>query len=296
MIQDPLTVSHQQREKKMFDGKLNTQREDSIFLTLIPSLSWFEHCFHLDHWMQEFPNGVFTVLKVYLFTRIFQHMFQGLLIARSRLQTRISRSHDCGKMFQVFQTLTFAWNNSTEAFASWSSASPHSDVTVRFLQSDTRAIERASRRVHSTWVSGDSTRLHADFTMVVTPSVTVDFVSMFLLRCPGKSDFRSRQVGSTQCTQFAHETGPRASCGQLHHLIIAPSTHHKAARNSHVVTSRTAQSNLSRFQQWLTQTLHVFLSTRVHDHLQQVTRSVIREIGVVANRQSVQRESRNITD
>ena len=41
---------------------------------------------------------------------------------------------------------------------------------------------------------------------------------------------------------------------------------------------------------------HVFLSTRVHDHIQQVTRFVRREIGVVANRQSVQRKSRNITD
>ena len=54
------------------------------------------------------------------------------------------------------------------------------------------------------------------------------------------------------------------------------------------VTSRTAQSNLRRFQHWLTQTFpvcqrhHVFLSTRVHDHIRQVTRLVRREIGVVA--------------
>ena len=60
-------------------------------------------------------------------------------------------------------------------------------------------------REHSTWVSGNSTRLHADFTTVVTLSVTVDRVSMFLLRCAGKSDFRSRQVTSTQCTQFTLE-------------------------------------------------------------------------------------------
>ena len=51
---------------------------------------------------------------------------------------------------------------------------------------------------------------------------------------------------------------------------------------------RTAQSNLSRFQQWSTkifpicQRHHVFLSTRVHDHIQQETRFVRREIGVVA--------------
>ena len=51
---------------------------------------------------------VVTVLKMHLFTCVFQHMFQGLLIIRSHLQRVISRSHDCEKMFQVFQTLTFA--------------------------------------------------------------------------------------------------------------------------------------------------------------------------------------------
>ena len=54
--------------------------------------------------------------------------------------------------------------------------------------------------------------------------------------------------------------------------IHAPYT---TARNSHVVTSRTAQTNLSRFQHRLTQTFpvcqrhQVFLRTRVHDHIQQ---------------------------
>ena len=33
----------------------------------------------------------------------------------------------------------------------------NTDVTVRFFESDTRAIERAGFRVHSTWVSGNST-------------------------------------------------------------------------------------------------------------------------------------------
>ena len=127
------------------------------------------------------------------------------LIVRSRLQTKISRSHDCKKMFQVLQTLTFAWNNSTEAFATGSSASQHSGVTVRLFESDTREVELARRRVHSTWVPGNSTRHHADFTTVVILSVTVDFLSMFLLKSPGKSDFRSRQVTSTQCTQLTPE-------------------------------------------------------------------------------------------
>ena len=108
-------------------------------------------------------------------------------------------------MFQILQTLTFAWNNSTEALATGSSARQHSDVTVRLDESDSRVIERARLRVHSTWVSGNSTRLHADFTTVAILSVTVDLVSMFLFRCSGKSDFRSRQVTSTQCMQLTLE-------------------------------------------------------------------------------------------
>ena len=98
---------------------------------------------------KSFQTSV-TVLQVHLFTWVLQHMFQGLLIIRSQLQRGISRSHDCEKMFQVFQTLTFAANNSTEAFATGSSASLHSDVTVRFFESDTRVIERARLRAHST--------------------------------------------------------------------------------------------------------------------------------------------------
>ena len=52
------------------------------------------------------------------------------------------------------------------------------------------------------------------------------------------------------------------------------------------------QSHLSKFPQWLTQTSpvcqrhHVFLSTRVLDHIQHVSRFARREIRVVANRQS----------
>ena len=47
-------------------------------------------------------------------------------------------------------------------------------------------------------------------------------------------------------------------------------------RNCNVVASRNAQANLSKFQLWLLQTFpvcqshHVFLSTRVHDHIQRV--------------------------
>ena len=101
---------------------------------------------------------------------------------RSHLQRGVSRSHDCEKLFQVLQMLSFARNNSTKAFASGSSASQHSDVTVRFFESDTRVIERAGLRVHSTCVSGNSTRFHADFTLVVILSVSVRLVSKFLFR------------------------------------------------------------------------------------------------------------------
>ena len=89
---------------------------------------------------------------------------------------------------------------------------------------------------------------------------------------------------------------------KLHHFVIAPSTHHKTARNSHVVASRTAQEKLSRFQQRLTRTSpvcqrhHVFLSTRVHDLFEQVPRFTRREIRVVANRQSVRRDSRIVAN
>ena len=143
---------------------------------------------------------------MHFFTGVFQHTFQGLLVVRFHLQTGMSRSHDCKKMFRVLQTLTFAWNNSTDSIRN-GVLSPvrHSDVTVRLFESDTRAIERAGFRVHSTWVSDNSTRLHADFTPVVILSVTVRLLSNFLLRCPGKSDFRSRQVTSTQCTQLTLE-------------------------------------------------------------------------------------------
>ena len=193
MIQHPLTVSFQQREKKMFDGKLNTQRENCIFLTLY-------NLFHGSNTISTSTIGCrsfqtcVTFLKVHLFTCVFLHMFQGLILNRSHLQRGVSRSHE-----------TCARYNSTEAFASGSSASKHSDVTVRFFESDTRVTERAGFRVHSTWVSGNSTRLHADFTPVVIFSVTVRLMSKFLFRCPGKSDFRSTQVTSTQCTQFTLE-------------------------------------------------------------------------------------------
>ena len=118
MIQDPLTVSHQQREKRMFDGKFkySTRRQhlsDRMY-----------HFFHGSNTVFTSTIGCrslqtcVTVLQMHLFSRVFQHMSQGRLIIRSHLQRWISRTHDCEKMFQVLQTLTFAWNNSTGSFAS----------------------------------------------------------------------------------------------------------------------------------------------------------------------------------
>ena len=98
MIQDPLTVSHQQREKRMFDGELNTQRKKQHLSDAVSFPSWLEHCFHLHHWMQEYPNAC--------------HCIPGVLVH------------------------TFL--------------SGHSDVTVKLFESDTRVIERARLRVHST--------------------------------------------------------------------------------------------------------------------------------------------------
>ena len=86
------------------------------------------------------------------------------------------------------------------------------------------------------------------------------------------------------------------SC-QLHHFVIALSTHppENCPETPHVVTSRTAQANLSRFQQWLTQTSPVcqrhcvFLSTRVHDHIQQVFH--IRQTGYQSCRRQTERRN-----
>ena len=185
----------------MYHGKFNTQREDSIFLTLYHLLHGSNTAFTSTIGCRSFQTGV-TVFQVYLFTCVFQHMFQGLLIVRSHLQTRISRSRDCKKMFQVFQTLTFARYNSTEAFATGSTAKQHSDVTVRLFQSDTRVMERARLNVGCLEIPFDFMQISQWFVLL---SVTVDLVSKFLFRCPRKSEFRRRQVTSTQCTQFTLE-------------------------------------------------------------------------------------------
>ena len=186
----------------MFDGEHNTERADNIFLTMYHLLH--EQGFHLDHWTQESPkHGCYCIPGVLVHTHLSGHISRPPHCAISLANRDIS--HDCKKMYQIFQTLILALNDSTEAFATGSSANQHNDATVRFFESDTRVIERARLGVHSTEMSGNSTRRHADFTTVVILSVTVRLVSMFLFRCPGKSDLRSRLVTSAQCTQLTLE-------------------------------------------------------------------------------------------
>ena len=155
MFQDPLAVSYQQRKKMMFDGKLNTQREKCICLTLYHFFHGSNTIFTSTIGCRNFQTSVYRIPGVLVRTRLSAHVSKPPHFRF--LQRGISRSHECEKMFQVLQTLTFAWNNSTTTFALGSSASEHSDVTIRFFESDTRVIERAGFRVHSTWVSGNST-------------------------------------------------------------------------------------------------------------------------------------------
>ena len=105
MIQDH-SLSHQQREKRMSVGELNTQREDSIFLTLYHLLYGSNTVFTSTIGCRSFHRCV-TVFRVHLSTRVYRHMFQSLLIVRSHLQTVTSHSHDCKNMFRVLQTVDF---------------------------------------------------------------------------------------------------------------------------------------------------------------------------------------------
>ena len=155
--------------------------------------------------MQEFPNRCYCIPGVLVHNASFGACFKASSLSDLTCNQGYLARMTARKCSQVCQTLTCTWNNSTEACATGSSASQHSDVPVRFFESDTRVIERARLGVDSTWVSGNSIRSHAGFTTVVVLSVTVDLVSMFLLRCPGNSDFRGRQVTSTQCTQLTLE-------------------------------------------------------------------------------------------
>ena len=70
-IQDLLTVSHEQREKRMFDGKLNAQRENCIFQTLYRLFHSLNTVFTSTIGSRSFQSLV-TALKVHLFTCVFQ--------------------------------------------------------------------------------------------------------------------------------------------------------------------------------------------------------------------------------
>ena len=99
-------------------------------------------------------------------------------------------------------------------------------------------------------------------------------------------------------TQRPGSSSRHQSC-QLHHLVIAPSTHHKTAMSSPVALCKRTWAGFNNGSPRLLQSAkrhHVFLSTRVHDHIPQVSRFVKRDIRVVANRQSVRRDSRNVAN
>ena len=120
----------------------------------------------------------------------------------------------------------------------------------------------------------------------------------------GNDAFRKRAV-STQSTAV-----PKGDRGDFHHRSCA--LHELSWRTAFQTAKakrgayRTAQSRGAHvssgdmLRSWLFVVIvtshHVFLSTRVHDHVQQVSRFVRREIGDVGNRQNVQRDSSNVED
>ena len=80
---------------------------------------------------------------------------------------------------------------------------------------------------------------------------------------------------SAACTTAKSET----SCNQsreFQQLFVIPAAHENTAKYSHVVTGGTAQAYLSRAQRRSTQVSpasignHVFLSARIHDHVQKI--------------------------
>ena len=77
-MQDPLTVAQKQRERRMFDGELNIQREDNNLLTLNHFFNGSKHCFHLDHWTQEFPNGCCCIPSALVRKRLSAHVSRPL--------------------------------------------------------------------------------------------------------------------------------------------------------------------------------------------------------------------------
>ena len=144
VIQDPFTVTHQQREERMFDREHNTQREDSIFLTLYHLLHGSNTVFTSTIGCKSFQTSV-TVFQVYLFARICQHMFQGL--------TGISCSHDCKKVFQVSQTLAFdGVSELLHTDMAHTCISLHSSSSSSSSASTARALAFAPRPDRHTWL------------------------------------------------------------------------------------------------------------------------------------------------
>ena len=89
-----------------------------------------------------------AVLQFCPFARNCQRMFERLLIVRAHLQTRVTRSQDCEKRFQLCKSLTFARNNSTEVFAPESSTSQNRHILIRLFELDTRVNVVLPQQAH----------------------------------------------------------------------------------------------------------------------------------------------------
>ena len=128
----------------------------------VPFLSWFERTLFSP---RPLDAGVcVTVLKVHLFTCVFQHMFQGLLIIRSHLKR--------GYLARMTARKCFPRYKSTEAFASGTQ-------TVFFLlvdpmdkehkDPDTIDLEapRLAQHMHKAWKKHQNTVYWVDINLAL---------------------------------------------------------------------------------------------------------------------------------
>ena len=96
---------------------------------------------------------------------------------------------------------------------------------------------------------------------------------------------RTHISGTPSCNRSSH----------FHQLVIAPATNWSTAGHTHVVTGSVAQAYMSRSQRSFTQLSpvsmrnHVFLSSRIHDHVQKLTS----RIACLRTRRTAQRQCPN---
>ena len=107
--------------------------------TRCPPCVAFTHGHHVHH-LNNAKRGCFTenTKRATRFSPqpLDARVSKRVALVRTYLSAHVSLSdltcklghHDCKKLLQVFQTLNSAWNNSTEAFTTGSSASQHGDA------------------------------------------------------------------------------------------------------------------------------------------------------------------------